>query len=381
MSSTSTTTRPFPVPHGAAAKFWIVDTTGTIQGMAADHLVKPSLPTFHMFPKVPSWSFLIETTVSGTTRRVLFDLGVPQDVYGLPPVVSNRIKTFNWVVEAPQNTAEILVEHGNSIGEGGRPLQLADIEAVVWSHWHWDHQGDIQHFPSTTDLVVGPGFSKAFLPAYPTNPKSPIPQKDVDGRRVREIDFGGPGTVQLGEIRGFDYFGDGSFYLLDTPGHAIGHLGGLVRTTSNPDTFAFLGGDLTHHGGELRPSKYLNFASAVASMGAKSTGNPSVTLETLETLETLQTSRGRRMDQPFFDPVITSDFDEAVRTIVRAQDADGQDNVFFLAAHDDTIAGVVDVYPKQANDWKARGWREKTMWTFLRDFRGALFQCPGHSSL
>ncbi|KIX98579.1 uncharacterized protein Z520_05880 [Fonsecaea multimorphosa CBS 102226] len=367
----------FPVPSGVAANLSIINTTGTIQGMAADHLVKPTLPGFHMFPKVPSWSFLIETTVSGKTRKVLFDLGIPKDVYALPPLVSDRLKTFKWVVDVPQSTAEVLVEHGT---------HLADIEAVVWSHWHWDHQGDIQHFPSTTDLVVGPGFSKAFLPAYPAGPKSPIRQTDLDGRRLREITFDESGTVQIGQIRAFDYFGDGSFYLLDTPGHAIGHLAGLVRTTSNPDTFAFLGGDLTHHGGELRPSKYLDFASAAASLGAEA----EKAAATVQTLESLQTSRGRRVDQPFFDPVITSDFDEAVRTIVRAQDADGQDNIFFLAAHDDTIDGVVDVYPKRANDWKARGWREKTLWTFLRDFREALrdgsgshppvLQCPGHSS-
>ncbi|OAP61731.1 hypothetical protein AYL99_03934 [Fonsecaea erecta] len=365
----------FPVPPGAAANFWIIDTTGSIQGMAADHLVKPSLPGFDMFPKAPSWSFLIETTVAGKTRKVLFDLGVPQDVYALPPVVSDRLKSFDWVIDVPKTTAEVLVEHGGAIGGGGggRPLQLADIEAVVWSHWHWDHQGDIQRFPSTTDLVVGPGFSKAFLPAYPEGSKSPIQQTDLDGRRLREITFEGPGTVQVGDMRAFDYFGDGSFYLLDTPGHAIGHLGGLVRTTSNPDTFAFLGGDLTHHGGEIRPSKYLNFASAVSALATDGIN------VTLQTLESLQTSRGRRVDQSFFDPVITSDFDEAVRTILRAQDADGQDNVFFLAAHDDTIEGVVDVYPKKANQWKARGWREKTLWTFLRDFRGA-FQCPGHTS-
>ncbi|KAH0841831.1 hypothetical protein FOPE_06906 [Fonsecaea pedrosoi] len=383
----------FPVPPGAVANFWIVDTTGTIEGLGADHLVKPSLPTFHTFPKVPSWSFLIETTVSGKTRKVLFDLGVPKDVYAMPPVVSGRLKTFGWKVEVPKTTAEVLVESAGSEGGG---LRLEDIEAVVWSHWHWDHQGDVQPFPPTTDLIVGPGFSKAFLPAYPAGPQSPIRQTDLEpqgslyrkllnpsstgsGRRLREIDFDNTPTVQVGQIRALDYFGDGSFYLLDTPGHAIGHLGGLVRTTSNPDTFAFLGGDLTHHGGELRPSKHLSLSSAAASVAAEHSSEGLGTV-TLQSLETLQTSRGRAVDQAFFDPVLTSDFDEALRTIARAQDADAQDNVWFVAAHDDTIAGVVDLYPKRANAWKARGWREKTMWTFLRDFRGALQggQCPGH---
>jgi hypothetical protein len=63
---------------------------------------------------------------------------------------------------------------------------------------------------------------------------------------------------EVADFPAHDFFGDGSFYLLDTPGHAIGHLGALARTTTNRDTFIFMGGDLSHHGGQLRPSKYLH---------------------------------------------------------------------------------------------------------------------------
>lgn len=186
---------------------------------------------------------------------------------------------------------------------------------------------------------------------------------------MREITFDGPGTVKVGQFKAIDFFGDGSFYLLDTPGHAIGHLGGLVRTTAQPDTFVFLGGDLSHHGGEIRPSKYLSLASATASVATEGAKHQATALKALETI---QTSRGRRTDQAIFDPCITSDFDEALQTIAGVQDADAEGDVFFIGAHDDTLKGIIEVYPQRANEWKAKGWREKSLWAFLRDFSEAL---------
>lgn len=33
---------------------------------------------------------------------------------------------------------------------------------------------------------------------------------------------------------------------------------------------------------------------------------------------------------------------------------------------------VIDFYPKDANDWMAKGWWEKSKWAFLVDFQEAL---------
>jgi len=70
----------------------------------------------------------------------------------------------------------------------------------------------------------------------------------------------------LGRCNAVDCFGDGSFYLLDTPGHAVGHMCGLCRTTTGPGeepTFMFLGGDCAHHGGEIRPTAYLPLPDSI----------------------------------------------------------------------------------------------------------------------
>lgn len=47
-------------------------------------------------------------------------------------------------------------------------------DQVNHSHYHWDHIGDMRTFPLSTELVVGPGFQETYLPAWPTNPDSPL---------------------------------------------------------------------------------------------------------------------------------------------------------------------------------------------------------------
>jgi hypothetical protein len=193
------------------------------------------------------------------------------------------------------------------------------------------------------------------------------------GRQLNEINFSEQSSaLKAGDFRAFDFFGDGSFYLLDTPGHAIGHLAGLARTTTNPDTFIFMGGDLCHHGGEIRPSPHLplpptlNFPLPDA-LRARASGCPGGKL-----FEELNVKRGRKPDEPFFDPAIGLDIPLAIQTIRETQAADAQDDVFFIFAHDMSIEGVVDLFPLAANDWKKKGWREKTFWNFLGDLTAAV---------
>ena len=42
----------------------------------------------------------------------------------------------------------------------------------------------------------------------------------LSGRELKEISF--DGSTIIGAFQAYDYFGDGSFYLLDVPGHAVG---------------------------------------------------------------------------------------------------------------------------------------------------------------
>lgn len=185
---------------------------------------------------------------------------------------------------------------------------------------------------------------------------------------MQEIDFeGSESVVQTGSFKAFDYFGDGSFYLIDTPGHAVGHLAGLARTTTNPDTFIFMGGDLCHHSGEIRPSKYMGIP-------------PEITVPTVARAmpcpgaiyQNLLTSRSRASDQSFFDPNMGLNIPQAIETINKTQPADASDNVWFIYAHDPSLWGVADLFPQSASDWKKKDWRNQTLWTFLKDFEAAI---------
>lgn len=240
------------------------------------------------------------------------------------------------------------------------------------SHSHFDHLGDITTFPSTTELVVGPGFKEVAGSGYPAKADAPVTEADLSGRDVREIGFSS--DLKAGDFPAYDFFGDGSFYLLDTPGHCIGHIAGLARTSkagqeggsSDADTFIFMGGDLTHHGGEIRPSRYLPLPDELPlELGAGKSLSGAVFRE-------LNVQRGRREDQAISDPVMVVDEKASDQTIERAQVADADPNVWYVMAHDTALFEGIDLFPEQANAWRAKGWKEKTMWQFLLDYLPAV---------
>lgn len=170
-------------------------------------------------------------------------------------------------LEIEKNVSEILTEGG---------VDLEEIEGIIWSHWyasvyevrfkitqskltfnrHFDHTGDPSTFPSSTKLIIGQGFKHVFLPGYPANPDAHVLETDFKDRELLEIDFDRT-EIHIGGFQAFDYFGDGSFYILDSPGHAIGHVNALARTHTSPPAFIHLGGDSIHHSGEIRPTEYL----------------------------------------------------------------------------------------------------------------------------
>jgi len=237
------------------------------------------------------------------------------------------------------------------------------VEAIIWSHWHWDHTGDPSTFPKSTALIVGPGFKKIMLPGYPSNSQSPILESDYEGRELREIAF--DQSLKIGKFEAIDYFGDGSFYLLDSPGHAIGHMCALARVKSSPNSFIFMGGDACHHGGEFRPSAYLPLPSSVSLKAVGKGICPGAMFEDV--------LRDGDKTKPFFgiakgEGAVAYDANEAEKTIEKVIEADADDTVLVVLAHDDSLLEVVDFFPKFANDFKEKGWVEEGRWLFLKDF-------------
>ncbi|ETS79696.1 hypothetical protein PFICI_09549 [Pestalotiopsis fici W106-1] len=336
---------------GHAARVSIIDAGSSISSIPTDRLMAPVLDGFGYMPKMPSLSFLVE---SANGKKILFDLGIAKDWRNFAPIISNRLKTNGYEIDVNCEVPDVLQKHH---------VDLSSIHSVVWSHWHWDHIGDLSKFPPTTELVVGPGFTKAFLPAYPECQDSPIRISDVRDRQVNELDFT-RSSIHIGRFRAIDFFGDGSFYLLDTPGHAIGHLGGLARTTVNPDTFIFMGGDLCHHASELRPSKYIPLPDTIEYPIISASLYPCPGA----VIERLQRPRGRCSLDPIFDPARGVPLEDAIETVRKTQELDADENVLFIYAHDKSVTEIGDLFPLAANDWKKHGWRDRMFWAFLRDF-------------
>lgn len=186
------------------------------------------------------------------------------------------------------------------------------------------------------------------------------------------------GGFKLGRFPALDYFGDGSFYLLASPGHQHGHMCGLARTTSSfamhsqhladRDTFIFMGGDIARHGGEFRPSVYRPLPTLLPDFplyppSSSSAVRPPCPGEFLATIHCAQSAT-----EPFYTSNRAEDHDKAIESIRKMMEFDARDTIFVVLAHDATLLNVVDCYPATANNWYAKQWAKKSRWLFLNCF-------------
>ncbi|MCJ1243189.1 hypothetical protein MMC30_000386 [Trapelia coarctata] len=357
----------------ATVQVSIINTTSHITNIPTDHFLLPKILGYD-FIDCPAFSFLIQHS-SG--RKLLFDLGVRKDWENFAPTLHDKIKNSNWKVTVEKDVREILESERIDPGE---------ISGIIWSHHHWDHTGDPSRFPKSTDLIVGPRFKETFMPGYPENPGALIKVSDYEGRTVHEINFSDK-PLKIGSFPAHDFFGDGSFYLLDAPGHTIEHICGLARTSTGTDgdTFILMGGDFSHHGGEFRPSPYLPLPPSISPhpfVSRKSSGQacPGEAFEKIHPASkaNAKDSGGNKSDawrtEPFYRPgdSVTHDIEDCISTIKKVQEIDGQDQIFVAFAHDDTLMDVVDFFPTIANDWRRKGWARDSKWAFLKDFQEAV---------
>ncbi|KAK7725867.1 hypothetical protein SLS63_007859 [Diaporthe eres] len=339
---------------GATADVRVVDTK-TLLLIDPALFVQPQtnarIRPFH----APIYCFL----VSRGGRHVLFDLGVRPDWEEYAPRVVSLIKATTQVTTTGVDIAHVLDHDASGLRVGSR-----DIEAVIWSHNHFDHIGDPSVFPPSTDLVVGPGVKDASWPGWPRVPDASVLDSDAAGRTVREITFSGEGALRIGRFAAFDYFGDGSFYLLDAPGHAVGHMCGLARVQSSPaPAFVLMGADACHHPGVLRPSPHLPLPSPATIWG----GPAPCPGELLHEFELGDTVR----QQPFLTlprNMLFPNHDAALDTVCKLQELDECEDVFIIIAHDVSIRDSLSFFPETINDWRERGIKKETRWKFCADF-------------
>jgi glyoxylase-like metal-dependent hydrolase (beta-lactamase superfamily II) len=197
---------------------------------------------------VPSLSFLI--THPGTAKspatpdlptnkplRILFDLGLRQQAEDYIPLQQKHLENrrpYSLFPGVPET-----LKH-NSIA-------LECIDLIILSHVHYDHHGDPELFPSAR-FIVGPGAMAVLQDGLPPELGShQIFQPDLlPSDRTNELP---PASASAWTPVGpfpqtLDLLGDGSLYVIDTPGHLPGHVNLLCRLS--PERWVCLAGDAFH---------------------------------------------------------------------------------------------------------------------------------------
>ncbi|KAJ7130624.1 beta-lactamase-like protein [Mycena epipterygia] len=354
----------FGIPASNATvdiKVFNVGNASLINGTHA--FVSPVLPGRETIT-FPLFAFLVEHTK--TQKRLMFDLGMRHDPLNFVPSIASSFASGVFQLDQAKDITELL-EDGN--------ISLASIDTVIWSHSHFDHIGDMSKFPNTTGLVIGPDTDTSIFPESPT---ASLQASDFAGHNVTKIDFAASKLTFSG-LKAVDYFGDGSFYLLDTPGHRAGHISALARVT--PTTFVSLAGDTFHHAGEARPRPQFQenfpcpahlleetkssistnfFWSPKSSEGAFDMHSRAQQLLAISDLP----------DSFYADPVTSQVSLEKLATF------DADPDFFVVIAHDISLMSSLPIFPASLNGWQASHLKENSVWSFVETANPAFIFSP-----
>ena len=343
-----------PAYQGQCVKVSVIN--GAKAHMLTSMLLEPA-SYCQDFIDLACYSFLIESR--NCKRKVLFDLAFMKDLEArAPPVLRGFLSGDKPVMRIDEfhHIPDILETHG---------IELSEINAIIWSHAHVDHVGDPSVFPPTTDLVAGLGLKARCIPGYPANPESVILDSAFRGRSVREIDFSNS-DVTIGGFRAVDFFNDGSFWLLEAPGHTGQHICALCRTTA--ESWVLLGGDSCHYVGQIRPNR---FRPLPEGMPANLSSRLSESQDLINTHMSRLLQRTKRGS--FFDiaPGAQEDQEKAEQTLEKLKLFDGRDDVMIIIAHDLSLMDVLEFFPHDINDWQVKDWAQRGRWLFLNGLQDA----------
>ncbi|MEA2363618.1 MAG: N-acyl homoserine lactone hydrolase [Thermoleophilaceae bacterium] len=170
---------------------------------------------------VPVPAFLVEHPGVGP---ILIDTGFHPSVAVKPQANLGRLSQFTF------KDVQMTTEQSAPAQLRKRGIEPSAVKVVLMTHLHIDHASAISEFPDSTFVVSSAEWEAASnngqLHGY-------VKRQFDHGFDYRLLDFEGPGVESFsGFARSFDVFGDGSVRAVYTPGHTLGHMSIVLRTTS-----------------------------------------------------------------------------------------------------------------------------------------------------
>ncbi|KAJ5701132.1 hypothetical protein N7488_008680 [Penicillium malachiteum] len=183
-----------------------------------------------------NWAFFIQHPENG--RKVIWDLGMSSNGDDFPPVIANGMLKEAQVV-GPRETIQAQIQRRAGVAP-------SEIDTILLSHAHFDHCRPVRNiFPNAT-VYFGPGTSEHCTPGHLKNPSSMWDGRFFDPEEATENwkTLEGPWR-NLGPFENaMDLFGDGSFWIIQAPGHMPGNLAACARLETGD--WAMLGSDCCH---------------------------------------------------------------------------------------------------------------------------------------
>ncbi|KAF7377226.1 Metallo-beta-lactamase superfamily protein [Mycena sanguinolenta] len=212
-------------------------------------------------------------------------------------------------------------------------------------------------FPNATGLLIG---SETNTATYPETANASLQTSDFAGHVVNTVDFG-TAELTFSGLKAIDYFGDGSFYLLNTPGFleetpfttpvrpdrgqtfkknfpCPAHLLEEVQSSVSTDYFW----------SPLSREHFFNVASRAQPLLAISDIPGSV----------------------YSDPVTSQVSLDKIATF------DADPDFFVVTAHDMSVLSYFTSLPASLDGWKADGLKQRTVWNFVDKLNPAFVFSP-----